>query len=221
MELKSLVEAILFAAQKPLSLREIRNLLARPESSEDSEWLRAFRKTREAEISAAIQELKVDYTQQGRSFQIQEAADAFQLVSQPQFAPWLKPLFEEHHTHRLSQPALETLAIIAYRQPITRADIESVRGVAVDGVMQTLLERGLVTITGRADVPGRPMLYGTTRLFLQHFGLKDLNELPAVEELRKVNLRLPESDPPPASTADPQETGKTENAKSASTSQTS
>ncbi len=196
MELKSLIEAILFAAQKPLPLKEIKAILARPDESGNSEITRAFKKAKESEISEAIERLKVDYTQQGRSFQIQEVAGAFHLISQPQFAPWLKQLFEERRSGRLSLPALETLAIIAYRQPITRADIEGVRGVAVDGVMQTLLERGLVTITGRAEVPGRPMLYGTTKSFLEHFGLSNINELPAVEELRRVNLNLPESTAP-------------------------
>lgn len=195
MELKLLIEAILFAAQKPLTLKEIKAILADPRDAEQNELARAFKKTKESEIVGAIQQLKVDYTQLSRSFQIQEVAGAFQLISQPQFAPWLKQLFTEHRSNRLSQPALETLAIIAYRQPITRADIEAVRGVAVDGVMQTLLERGLVTITGRAEVPGRPMLYGTTKLFLEHFGLNDLNEMPAVEELRKINLRTAEVKP--------------------------
>ncbi len=196
MELKSLVEAILFAAAKPLSLKEIKAILAEPAESESSELARAFRNTKEAEIAAEVQELKVGYTQAGCSFQIQEVAGAFQLITQPQFAPWLRKLFEEHRSNRLSRAALETLAIIAYRQPITRADIESVRGVMVDGVMQTLLERGLVALTGRAEIAGRPMLYGTTRLFLEHFGLNDLNELPAVEELRKANLSLPKPVPP-------------------------
>ena len=189
MELKSLVEAILFAAQRPLSAKEIKTILAKPAECDDSEAARAFKRTSEAQISAALQELKLDYTQQGRSFQIQEVTGGCQLISQPQFAPWLKQLFEERRLQRLSQPALETLALIAYRQPISRAQIESVRGVTVDGVMQTLLERGLITMTGRADVPGRPMLYGTTRVFLEHFGLGNLDELPAVEELRKRDLR--------------------------------
>ena len=219
MELKSVVEAILFAAQKPLSLKEIKAILAKPAESENAELTDAFKKTKEAEIAGAIQELKVDYTQQGRSFQIQEVADSFQLISQPQFAPWLKLLFEEHHSNRLSQPALETLAIIAYRQPITRADIESIRGVAVDGVMQTLLERGLVTIIGRAEMAGRPMLYGTTRVFLEHFGLKDLNELPAVAELRKANLHLPQT-PPSAPLTEPQASRESSHAEPAPTSET-
>ncbi len=201
MELKSLIEAILFVTQKPLSLKELKAILAKPGGVGDSEIMNAFKKIKEAEISAAIQELKVDYTQQGRSFQIQEVANAFQLMSQPQFAPWLKPLFREYRSSRLSQPALETLAIIAYRQPITRADIESVRGVVVDGVMQTLLERRLVTMTGRAEVSGKPMLYGTTRLFLEYFGLNDINELPAIEELRKMNF-TPISQPIPLSSGE-------------------
>jgi segregation and condensation protein B len=188
MEFKSLIEAIFFVAQKPLSLKEIRSILAKPDETNSTDEIRAFKKIKEPEISAAIQELKIEYAEQKRSFQIQEVAGAFQLVTLPQFAPWLKQLFDEQRSHRLSQPALETLSIIAYRQPITRSDIEAIRGVAVDGVMQTLLERGLVTITGRAEVPGRPMLYGTTRSFLEHFGLGDLNELPAAEELRKATL---------------------------------
>src|SRR5687767_14613675 len=104
MELKSLVEAILFAAQKPLSIKEIKAILAKPDETENPELARAFKKTKEADISGAIEELKVDYTQQGRSFQIQEVAGAIQLISQPQFAPWLKQLFEEHRSSRLSQP---------------------------------------------------------------------------------------------------------------------
>lgn len=203
MELKSLIEAILFAAQKALSLKEIKTLLAKADASANPELVRTFKKTPEAEIAAAIQELKVDYTQQGRSFQIQEVANAFQLISQPQFAPWLKQLFDEQRSQRLSQPALETLAIIAYRQPITRAEIESIRGVAVDGVVQTLLERGLISITGRAEIPGKPMLYSTTRLFLEQFGLNDLNELPAIEELRKINLQLPPPISPTTTEIDP------------------
>jgi len=218
MELKSLVEAILFAAQSPLSSKEIKNLLVKgDDSGENAEIVRAFKKTKEAEISAVIQELKIDYTQHGRSFQIQEVAGAFQLISQPQFSPWLKQLFGESHTQRLSQPALETLAIIAYRQPITRADIESIRGVAVDGVMQTLLERGLVTITGRAEVPGRPMLHGTTRLFLERFGMNDLNELPAMEELKRIQIASTSA--PVEQPSHEQPSGDTSNAEAAQVSQ--
>ena len=100
----------------------------------------------------------------------------------------MRGLFPEPKPARLSAPALETLAIIAYRQPITRADVEAVRGVTIDGVLQTLMERGLVKISGRAEIPGRPLLYETTQFFLDHFGLRTLDELPNVEELRKRYL---------------------------------
>src|SRR5207245_11190826 len=103
----------------------------------------------------------------------------------------------------LSAPALETLAIIAYRQPITRADVEAVRGVNIDGVLQTLMERGLVKIAGRAEVPGRPLLYETTQFFLDHFGLRNLDELPNVEELRKRNLPIAPAPTQPESAATP------------------
>jgi segregation and condensation protein B len=191
MELKAVIEAILFAAQGPLSLKEIKTLLSKADDGEDveqTEIVRAFKKTKEAEIVAVIEELQKKYQESGCSFQVQQVANSYQLISLPQFAPWLKQMLGEHQTGRLSQPALETLAIIAYRQPITRADIESVRGVAVDGVMQTLLERGLVSIVGRAEIPGRPMLYGTTKTFLEKFGMNSLNELPACEELRRMEI---------------------------------
>jgi len=121
-------------------------------------------------------------------------------VTQPDYAPWLKALVGvKARPSRLSQPALETLAIVAYRQPITRADVEQIRGVNVDGTMQTLLERGLVEQVGRAEVIGRPMTYGTTPLFLEYFGLRSLEDLPAADELRKVAVEKP----PAPVTADP------------------
>jgi segregation and condensation protein B len=108
-------------------------------------------------------------------------------------------LFPAPKPARLSSPALETLAIIAYRQPITRADVEAVRGVTIDGVLQTLMERGLVKISGRAEIPGRPLLYETTEFFLDHFGLRNLEELPNVTELRTRHLpAAPRPEPPPA-----------------------
>ena len=126
-------------------------------------------------------------------------AGSWQFVTQPEYAPWLKALVgHKLRPPRLSQPALETLAIIAYRQPITRAEIEQVRGVSVDGVMQTLLERGLVEQVGRAEVVGRPMTYGTTPLFLEYFGLRSLEDLPAADELRRVVVQKPERWSPPS-----------------------
>ena len=111
-------------------------------------------------------------------------------MSDPACAQWVRQLFPAPRPARLSAPALETLAIIAYRQPITRADVEAVRGVTIDGVLQTLMERGLVKIAGRAEVPGRPLLYETSEFFLDHFGLRNLDELPNVEELRKRYLPI-------------------------------
>src|SRR4029079_19410890 len=115
-------------------------------------------------------------------------AEGWQLVSDPTYAPWVRQLFPAAKPIRLTPPSLETLAIIAYRQPITRADVEAVRGVAVDGVLQILMERGLVKIAGRAEVPGRPLLYSTTEYFLEHFGLKTTDELPNASELKRVVL---------------------------------
>src|SRR6202011_3083185 len=112
----------------------------------------------------------------------------WQLVTDPNYGQWVRELFPAAKPARLTAPALETLAIIAYRQPITRADVEAVRGVNIDGVLQTLMERGLVKIAGRAEIPGRPLLYETTQFFLDHFGLRSLDELPNVEELRTRHL---------------------------------
>jgi segregation and condensation protein B len=121
-------------------------------------------------------------------------------VSRPEFSPWLRVLLGvKARPPRLSAPALETLAIIAYRQPITRAEMEQIRGVSVDGVVQTLQERGLIEVTGRAEVVGRPANYGTTALFLEYFGLRNLDDLPAAEDLR----RLPVEKPPSLMTVDP------------------
>jgi segregation and condensation protein B len=121
-------------------------------------------------------------------------AGAWQFVTQPEYAPWLKALVGHRlRPPKLSQPAAETLTIIAYRQPITRAEIEQIRGVTVDGVMQTLLERGLVEQVGRAEVVGRPMNYGTTAVFLEYFGLRSLEDLPVSDELRRIVVQKPEA----------------------------
>ena len=189
MTLKSIVEALLFAAHKPLKPSEIRAVLAGEGEEKTEAALVGFKRVKEAEIGAAIEELKVDYIQSDRSFTIAEVAGGFQLVSKPDYGLWLKRLLDVDRPSRLSPSALETLAIVAYRQPITRVEIESVRGVNVDGVLRTLLERGLVKITGRSELPGRPLQYGTTQTFLEHFGLRDLEDLPAVEELRRIEAK--------------------------------
>ena len=144
----------------------------------------SFRNTREAAIAAALEELKVEIDTQLRSFHLVEIAGGWRLVSRPEFAPWLSKLLDEARPHRLSPPSLETLSIIALRQPISRADIAAIRGVEVDGVIKTLLERDLITITGKSEAPGRPMLYGTTQKFLEHFGLRSLDDMPKAAELR-------------------------------------
>lgn len=183
MNLSQVIEALLFAAQKPLTTRELVSAI-KGAGAEDELMPNEFARATEAQVAAALEQLKMEYVQQGRAFQLTEKAEGWQLVSDPTYAPWVRQLFPAIKPARLTPPSLETLAIVAYRQPITRADIEAVRGVAVDGVLQNLMERGLVKIAGRAEVPGRPLLYETTLFFLEHFGLRDLDELPNAEELR-------------------------------------
>ena len=195
MELKSILEAILLSAQKPLSLKEMRDVLAgAAEHSEGDENVRAHVKTKESEITKALEQLAKEHEDAARTYRLVCVAGSWQFVTQPEYSSWLKALVgQKIRPSRLSQPALETLAIIAYRQPITRAEIEQVRGVTVDGVMQTLTERGLVEQVGRAEVVGRPMTYGTTSLFLEYFGLRSLEDLPAAEDLRRLPVQKPES----------------------------
>jgi segregation and condensation protein B len=193
MTLTRVIEALLFSAQKPLSIREITPAIRGAEDDLASKTPNEFARVRDAEVAAALEQLKTEYIQQGRAFQLIEKAEGWQLATDPAFAKWVRQLFPAPKPARLSAPALETLAIIAYRQPIARADVEAVRGVNIDGVLQTLLERGLVKIAGRAEVPGRPLLYETTQFFLDHFGLRNLDELPNAEELRKRNLPLTQS----------------------------
>jgi segregation and condensation protein B len=195
MELKSILEAILFSAQKPLSLKEMRDVFSSAvEHADGNEAARSLKKIREEELANSLEDLSKEYQAGGRSYRLVCVAGAWQFVTQPEFAPWLKALVgHKLRPPRLSQPALETLSIIAYRQPLTRAEIEQVRGVAVDGVMQTLVERGLVQQVGRAEVIGRPMTYGTTPLFLEYFGLRSLEDLPAADELRKIVIQKPEA----------------------------
>jgi segregation and condensation protein B len=205
MNLSQVIEALLFAAQKPLTARELAAAI-KGAGAEDELIPNEFAKATEAQVAAALEQLKIEYVQQGRAFQLAEKAEGWQLVSDPAYAPWVRQLFPAAKPTRLTPPSLETLAIVAYRQPITRADIEAVRGVAVDGVLQNLMERGLVKIAGRAEVPGRPLLYETTQFFLEHFGLRDLDELPNAEELRTRYLpSAPRKEMPAESEATPPE----------------
>ena len=193
MELKYILESLLFSAQKPLSPSELREVFANAAEQEDADaTVKSLKKVKEGELNAALEALVKDHEAAGRSYRLACVAGSWQFVTQPDYAPWLKALVGvKARPSRLTQPSLETLAIIAYRQPLTRAEIEQIRGVSVDGVMQTLLERGLVEQTGRAEVVGRPSLYGTTSLFLEYFGLASLDGLPAADELRKIIVEKP------------------------------
>ncbi len=193
MELKFILESLLFSAQKPLSTKELRDLLATTADAEEVDMaIKLLKKTKEDELVAALETLAKEHETAGRSYRLACVAGSWQFVTQPEFAPWLRALVGvKVRPSRLSQAALETLAIIAYRQPVTRAEVEQVRGVNVDGTMQTLLERGLVEQSGRAEVVGRPALYSSTAAFLQYFGLRSLDELPAADELRRIVVEKP------------------------------
>lgn len=167
-ELAALVEALLFATDVPLTLERIRAALPEAEP---------------AAIREAFEGLRARYDKEPRGFLLRQIAGGWQLASHPRYAEHVARLFRGRPRLRLSRPALETLAIVAYRQPVTRAEVEAIRGVNADAVLRTLLERRLVTVTGRKEVPGRPLVFGTTREFLAYFGLNDLRDLPEEREL--------------------------------------
>lgn len=202
MTLKQVIEALVFASPKPLLTKEIvAALRAAGQGTEDQTALE-FAKAKEDDVLAALAEIQAELPASGRAFQLMERVNGWTYVSDPACAMWVRQLYPEAKPTRLTGPQLETLAIIAYRQPVTRADCEAVRGVAVDGVMQVLLDRGLVKIAGRAEVPGRPLLYSTTEYFLQHFGLKTTDELPNASELKRVALPAAKVEEPAAAPAE-------------------
>ena len=176
--LKALIEAFIFASDSPLSLDRLSVLLELPK----------------AEMRPVIADLVAEYSNADRGFHLAEVAGGYQFRTAPELAPYLRKLNRDR-TVKLSKPALETLAIIAYRQPITRAEIEYLRGVDSGGVMKTLLERNLLRILGKKDVPGRPLMYGTSKQFLEFFGLRDLNDLPTLKEFAALDPELAEADP--------------------------
>ncbi|MBI3008245.1 MAG: SMC-Scp complex subunit ScpB [Candidatus Omnitrophica bacterium] len=178
-ELKRIIEAILFASDQPVSINEMREVL----DGADGRIIRTV-----------IEGLRDEYEKEKRSFRLVEVAGGFQMATDPLYGEWLKKIYKSRQTNRLSGPALETLAIIAYRQPVTRADIEFIRGVNVDGVIKNLMDRNIIRITGRKDVPGRPILYGTTKEFLLYFGLNSLDELPNLKEFSEADIQLPEEE---------------------------
>ena len=165
----SLVEAALFAADEPLSGRRLAAVAGLPDGNE---------------ARRLVRKLQALYDKDGTAFQVEEIAGGFQLLSRPEYHPWLIRLRRTGNDMRLSVAARETLAIVAYRQSIMRADIESIRGVQCGELLRLLMEKGLVRITGRHDSLGRPVLYGTTKKFLQVFGLRSLHDLPHVQQLR-------------------------------------
>ena len=210
MELKFVLESLLIAAPKPLSPAELRDVLTKAADEEGAaEHVRACRKLPLEKIGEALAQLAQDHETAARSYRLVCVAGAWQFVTLPESAPWLRAFVGvKNRPTKLSQPALETLAVIAYRQPVTRAECEQIRGVAVDGVIATLKERGLIEEAGRAEVIGRPMQYATTAAFLEYFGLASLDGMPAADELRRIPVIRPDSlltVDPGLATAPPQE----------------
>lgn len=166
--LKGIIETLLFITDKPLSLKKIVELIEDKEVSEDL-------------VKEIIDELISDYTRYS-SLVIRQVAEGYQIATKPEFAEYVRRLYRDRTLLRLSPAAVETLAIIAYRQPITKAEIEETRGVDCTAVLETLLERRLIKIVGRKEVIGRPLLYGTTQEFLKYFGLNSLSDLPPLDQ---------------------------------------
>jgi len=181
--LKKIIGAMLFAAKKPIAAADLKKNFI--QTAEEDQTCRQFSRIKESEICAVLEQIKVDLIQMEAGIHLAEVAGGFRLQTDPECGPWLRQLLNSGRPSRLSKPALESLAIIAYRQPVTRAEIEGVRGVNVDNIVRHLLECQLIKIAGRSNLPGHPLLYGTTQLFLEHFGLQNINHLPGIEQLRR------------------------------------
>jgi segregation and condensation protein B len=204
MQLSAIVEALLIASQNPLPSEEIARLVrGRVAEAEDvrvreteegktpaelPDWLSGLAATSTEMVGEAIAELNQSYQETDRAFTLIERPKGWKLYTRVEYGDFVRQLFPGRKPERMSGPAMETLAIIAYRQPITKAAIEAVRGVACDGMIQKLLDRDLIRIGGRAELPGRPLLYETTDLFFEHFGIRSIDDLPNATELRKVKL---------------------------------
>lgn len=173
-ELKGIIEALLFVSCDPLPLDKFTTVLAgQPKVA----------------VHNALKALQEEYDRQGRGLHVAELAGGFIMMTQPDYAPWITRLNTVKASARVSRSALETLAIIAYKQPIVRSDVERIRGVDTTGVLRTLLEQKLIRIVGRQDIPGRPILYGTSKVFLQKFGLRDLQDLPSLRDFKELGQR--------------------------------
>ena len=177
---RHIIEALLFASDDSLSSKQIMDILKSAENSGPQIRMK------EEEILGVIRELNAEYAHAGRSFRIIQIAGGYQFATMPDFAEWLGRLVKEKAKRKLSQAVIETLSVVAYKQPITKPEIEAIRGVNADYAIQRLMERGLITIVGRAATAGRALLYGTTSDFLKHFGLNDLSELPKPREIEEI-----------------------------------
>ena len=170
-ELKAILEAILFVSPEPVPVARLMSIVGTASK---------------VDIIQALGILTHDLDQDGRGIQLVQVAGGYRLVTKQEYGPWLKRMDKAKAAQKLSRSALESLAIIAYKQPLVRAEIEEIRGVETSGVLRTLCERKLVRIVGRKDVPGRPIMYGTTKFFLEHFGLQDLSQLPPLREFKEL-----------------------------------
>ncbi len=169
--LKQIVEAVIFASDEPITVEQLTAIV------EDA--------TR-GQVKSVLDELNLEYAQTDRAFQIIHVAGGVQLVTRDQYASWVKKLFIKKSSNRLSQAALETLSVVAFKQPVSKPDISSIRGVNCDGVVKTLLERKLIAISGRGEGPGRPLLYKTTKEFLRYFGINSVDDLPKLREIEEL-----------------------------------
>lgn len=171
LELKAILEAVLFVSPEPMPVARLMSILGT---------------VSKVEVVQALGLLTHDLAQDGRGIQLVQVAGGYRLVTKQEYGPWLKRMEKAKAAQKLSRSALESLAIIAYKQPLVRSEIEEIRGVETSGVLRTLCERKLVRIVGRKDVPGRPIMYGTTKFFLEHFGLQDLSQLPPLREFKEL-----------------------------------
>jgi segregation and condensation protein B len=179
--LKALVEALIFAAQEPLSASQIRAICMGDDVRNNGSA-----QIESETIKQSVTDLNLEYEKAGRPYRIVQIAGGYQFATLSDYADWLGRLYKEQGRRKLSQSGVETLSIVAYKQPVTKAEIEKIRGVNCDYVLKTLLEKELLTVTGRADSVGRPLLYGTTKEFLKHFGLNDITDLPRPREIEEI-----------------------------------
>lgn len=175
--LRRVIQALVYVCDKPLTVDQVKEVTG----------------SQASDIRQVFEELRDAYAASNSGFLLKEIAGGWQFVTDPEMAPYVRSYVNHRDQKKISGASLETLSIVAYKQPITRAEIEYIRGVNVDGSMKTLLEKGLLKISGRKEVPGRPLLYSTTKFFLDHFGLANLKELPKLAEFTEKDIQLPDS----------------------------